>query len=295
MLDNKKSVVIALGYFDCLHLGHVTVLEKARKVAKQLNAEAVAFTFDGDLRSAVNGKKQGSVYTLEERKNLLSSLGIEIVYCAPVTQEFLSLSKEEFLDLLNEEYNVLAYCCGFDYRFGNKGLGDVEFLKEYATKNRQDVYLLPPYELEGQKVSTSVIKTFLQEGNVKKANAFLGRNYFLSGEVFRDRKIGAKIGFPTVNIKISPDKYPLKSGVYSGRVRIDDKEYKTVINYGHRPTFGLEDKLCEAHIIDYNGDLYGKILTLEFTDFIRDIRKFSSALELKEQLIVDVEKVRAND
>ena len=152
MLDNKKSVVLALGYFDCLHVGHLTVIERAKQVAKQLNAEPVVFTFDGDLRSAVNGNNQGSVYTLEERKTLLMELGVKNVYCAPVTKEFLSMTQKEFLDLLNAQYNVLAYCSGYDYRFGSKGLGDVKFLQDYANEKGQKYLITDTVNYDGEKI-----------------------------------------------------------------------------------------------------------------------------------------------
>ena len=145
----------------------------------------------------------------------------------------------------------------------------------------------------GKKCSTTAIKEALTLGDIKRANTLLGRNYSVSGVVRRDRHVGTEIGFPTVNIAINRDKFSLKNGVYSGKIDIDGKCYKTVINYGARPTFDLGERLIEAHIVGFSGDLYGKKLTVEFTDFIREIKKFNGKEELIKQLKKDVQGVKS--
>ena len=295
MLDKNKGVVIALGYFDCLHLGHLSVIDKAKQVAQQLNANTVVFTFESDLPFKANGKNLGSVYTLAERKDFLQSYGVDHVFCAPVTKEFLSLTATEFLQHINNEYKILAYCSGQDYRFGYQGSGNVATLQQFANANAQKVYTLPDFILEGQKVSTSKIKSLLINGSVDRANALLGRPYQITGVVFEDRKIGSKIGFPTANITIDNGKFPLKNGVYSGKTIVDGITYKAVINYGARPTFDLNKILIETHIIDFTGNLYGKQLTISFTKYLRQVQKFESVEHLRQAIQKDVEKVKAND
>ena len=124
MLDKKQGVVIALGYFDCVHLGHRTVINKAKTLAEQLNCQSAIFTFEGNLRSALGRGDEKFVYTVQERRSLFSTLGVDEVFFAPVTKEFLSLTPQDFLECINKKYNVLGYVCGKDFRFGKGGLGD---------------------------------------------------------------------------------------------------------------------------------------------------------------------------
>lgn len=292
---NKEKMVVALGYFDCVHKGHRQVIECAKNLSKQLNAKTLVFTFEGNLRSFTNGKDGKYVYNLEERISLFNDLGVEQIYSAPLTSEFLSLSKQEFLDFINQKFSIEGYVCGCDYRFGKNASGNVDYLVEYAKAHKQQVVIAPSFTYEGQKVSTSDIKKYLSTGEIEKANAILGYNYFISGEVYKDRGLGKELGFPTANIKVDSNRTLLKNGVYSGYCLVDDKKYKAVINYGSRPTFNLEQTTIEAHLIGFSGDLYHKIIKIFFTSYIRDIIKFDKQSQLKEQLLKDVEKVIGND
>lgn len=292
MLDNKQRVVLALGYFDCIHIGHRKVIERAKALANQLNAKTVVFTFDGNLRKALKGENQKCVYLLSERKQILKEMGIDQIFLAPTTAEFLSLSKREFLDTLNKEYTILGYCSGNDYRFGAKGQGDVEYLSKYAKENNQFLEVIETFLFEGQKVSTTLIKEYLTAGDIEKANALLGREYSVNGRVIKDRGLGKKLGFPTANIKVGQEKHPLKNGVYSGKVYVDGKKYRAVINFGARPTFSLKEVLLEAHLIDFNGDLYDRELTVYLDRFLREVKTFNNVNDLKDQIAKDVEKVR---
>lgn len=295
MSDKSKGVVIALGYFDSVHLGHRIVISKAKQIAKQFNLKTVIFTFEGNLKNAVKGSLEGVVYTLEERLSLYKSVGIEDVCLAPVTKEFLSLNAQGFLDWLNQKFNIKAYVFGKDYRFGKGGEGTPEFISEYAKAHSQTATAVEIYKQGEKKVSTTLIKELLSKGDILSANNLLGKNYFIRGEVFSDRKVGKQLGFPTINIKINKEKFALKNGVYSGSVNVDGVDYKAIINYGARPTFDLQEKLIEAHLIGFDGDLYGKTLSVGFIDFLRDIKKFNSLLELKEQLQKDLEIVKGNN
>lgn len=291
MLDKQKTV-IALGYFDSVHIGHVAVLQKAKQTAISNHSKMVVFTFEDNLKSAIGGKSESFVYNKFEREKVYYELGADEVYFAPINNEFLSLSKEEFLEFLNEKYSISTYVCGADYRFGKFGLGDVEFLREYASKNSQQVIDLPIITKEGEKIASSTIKKWLFDGLIEKANAVLYKPYSITGEVFHDRKVGSLIGFPTVNIKTEKGKCFLRSGVYFGFVSIDGTSYKAIINYGARPTFDLNEKLIEAHLIDYSGNLYGKTLTITFKNFIREIIKFDSVEGLVNQLKIDLQSVK---
>ncbi len=284
--------VMALGYFDCVHKGHKMVIESALSTAKERGAKLVVLTFSGNLRASLSGGEERAVYTLEERVKILKDLGADEVFVAPVNKTFLSMGKLAFLNLINKKYNILGYTCGEDYRFGKGGLGDIEYLKNYANSRAQSVEIIPDVLYNGQKISTTAIKELLKNGDIAGVNQRLSKNYSISGIVFGDRKVGSKLGFPTVNIKPAREKLKLKQGVYAGHITIDGKKYKAMINYGSRPTFGLDESLLEAHVIGFSGELYGRELTVYFDKFLRDIKKFSSKEELKKQLEKDLEGVK---
>ncbi len=288
MLDKNQRVVIALGYFDCVHKGHRKVIGGAFALAEKLNAKPVVFTFDGNLKGAIKGEREKNVYTTTERMLMLREMGVNDVYCAPINKQFLGLEAKAFLDKINSELNIVGYVTGDDYRFGYKGKGDVEFLKDYATKNAQQVVVTNTETADGLRISTSLIKELLTNGDIKRANYLLDRNYSITGEVVKDRRVGTRLGFPTININVESQKHLIKNGVYYGNVIVDGIKYKAIINYGARPTFNLEEKVLEAHLIDFNGDLYGKTLTISFEGYLRDIVAFKDGIGLKEQLEKDL-------
>lgn len=291
-MSDKKSVCIALGFFDSVHKGHRAVISTAKRIAKQLKVATAVFSFAENLKKAL-GKDDKTVYSAKERKKILKAMGVDEIYFAPVTEEFLSMDKESFLKFLDELFDVKGYVCGKDYTFGKFGAGNVEYLKEYAESHDRKVFVCDDIVSGGEKISTTRIKKLLSVGFVKQANELLGRRYSVSGKVFEDRKVGHKLGFPTVNIKIEADKACLKNGVYAGGLKIDKKDYRAIINFGARPTFGLAEKLIEAHIVDFDGLLYGKNLTIYFDDFMRDIVKFDNPEELKDRLERDLQEIRS--
>ncbi len=292
---SDKKTVIALGYFDSVHIGHRKVMQKARELAQKTNSNLAVFTFKGNLKEYLKCEDGKCVYTPCEREQLIKEIGVDEIFFAPVTKEFLSLDKREFLDFINKRYDIRCYVSGEDYRFGNKGLGDSDYLREYAKSKGQDYVVCQTENFQGEKISTTRIKKCLKDGSVKKAGQMLGRSYSVTGRVFEDRKIGRKLGFPTVNIAIDKDKFQLLGGVYKGSVYINGVKYSAIINYGARPTFDLQNKLVEAHVVDFNGDLYGKEITLYFEEFMRDIIKFDNENQLKEQLEIDLKNAKENN
>lgn len=288
MLD--KKVVIALGFFDSVHKGHQAVIEKTVNEAKLCGGKSVVFTFGKDLRAFL-GMENGVVFTSDERKDIYTSLGADFIYYAPVSKNFLNKGKLAFLNFLNKKYDIFSYVCGEDYTFG-KDRGDVAYLKEYAKNKGQKVCVINSVSDYGKRISSTDIKEYLQNGEVEKANSLLCSDYFITGKVYEDRKIGQKIGFPTVNIAIPQEKAKLKFAVYSGYVYIGGKRYDAIINYGARPTFNLNETLIEAHIIGFSGNLYGKKLKIYFSSFLRDIVKFDSVDTLVNTLKKDIQKVK---
>lgn len=293
MLD-KKSVVIALGFFDSVHKGHRKVIETAKETAKNLGIETAVFTFAGNLKSFVLNREEKFVYSVSERTKLLNDLGVTEIFFAPITKEFLSQDKISFLNYINTVYDIKGYVCGEDYTFGEKGLGNVNTLINYAEEKQQQVKIVSSVLDDLGRISTTRIKRLLTDGNIQKANLLLGENFFVLGEVYGDRKVGNTLGFPTVNIKTEEGKISLLDGVYSGYTIIENKIYKCVINCGGRPTFSLYEKVLEAHILDFSGDLYGKEIPIYFLSRIRDVQKFSSKEALIKRITEDVNSVLGN-
>ncbi len=290
MLKNKPTV-IALGYFDSVHTGHQKVISRAKIIANKLGQDLVVFSFEGNLREYFSGEKQSVILTKQERENAFYALGANDCYFAPITAEFLGKDKREFLEDIVKEFNVSVFVCGEDYTFGKNAEGNVNYLKEFAKEKGLSVEIIELLSNGDKKVSTSNIKELLSLGEIERANALLNKSYFITAKVKKNRGVGLSLGIPTANIEFG-EKQAVKEGVYGGRVFIDGKCYLSVINYGNRPTFDIEEKQIEAHVIDFNGDLYGKEITVYFDRYLRDIVKFNSSEELTKQIQKDVEKVK---
>lgn len=284
----NTPVIIALGFFDSVHKGHRKVISEAKTQAEKSGAELVVFTFKDNLKENICKREEKQVYTAKERKIILDKLGVKNVFFAPVNKTFLSMGRLSFLRFLDKKYNVVGYVCGEDYRFGKGGKGDVKYLGNYAKNHDKNFTIVKSEDYLGKRISTTQIKKHLSNGEISKANFLLGENYFVLGKVFKDRQVGAKLGFPTINIKIDDKKHLLDFGVYAGEIAIDNAVYKTVINYGARPTFNLGERLIEAHVCGFNGNLYGKEIAITFTKRIRDIVKFSTKEQLINRLNLDV-------
>ena len=189
MLDKVLPTVIAMGYFDSVHIGHQKVRNEARAFADKIQATLTVFTFLGNVKDVLNGKKESSVYLPTEREKIIKNLGADQVYFAPITKEFLSLDKEVFLSQLNQKFDIKGYVSGEDYTFGAFGNGNVEYLCEYAKKNNQTHIVVDTLLVDGKKVSTTLIKDLLEQGEIEKANTLLGRNYSICGTVKKDRQV----------------------------------------------------------------------------------------------------------
>lgn len=291
MGKEKRKCVLALGYFDGVHVGHKAVVGAAKALAEKLGVSAGVFTFAGDI-SGRFGKGSGAIYTAAEREKLLvEDCGADFVYAAPCSEAFFSLSKEEFLNFLEDRFAVCGYVCGFDYTFGKNAAGNAAFLGAFAEEKRRAVIVVPPCAANGVKVSATAVKNLLKAGKIEKANALLTRPYFVTGRVERERGVGREMGFPTVNLHPAKEKLPLKNAVYGGHAAVGGKTYKAIVNYGSRPTFGLSGVLVEAHLIGFGGDLYGREMEISFDYFLREIRVFSGEDELKAQLERDKREV----
>ena len=282
-LTDKKDLsagsAMLVGGFDGFHLGHRQLLLRAKQSGLPVGVMTIV------------GGKEKPLFTFEERETIFKKAGADFVFELPFS-EIKDLSPQEFLGILLFEFQVKLFVCGEDFRFGKMALGTPEDLKG---GNRVCVDIQKLVTVDGVKVSSHEIKNLLKQGDVEKANRLLEEPFFLTGEVVADRKIGRTIGFPTANIEYPKEKFPLKQGVYETLVEVDGVFYKGITNYGARPTFDNERVLTETYLDGFDGDLYGKKLTVAFVRFLREIRKFDSAQDLKTQLQEDIRRVRTND
>ena len=282
----NEPIVVCLGYFGCMHKGHVALLEKAKLRASECGAKVALFTFSNNhLR--VLGKDANLLYTFDERLALYKSLGADYVLAAEFTDAFRNLTGAEFVQQL-KKFNLKGVVCGFDYTYGADRHTSDDLAKALAGICSVDV--VAPVCWQGKKVSTTLIRQLLAENQLALANELLSESFFVVGNVVSGRKVGAKIGFPTANIQVDSDKL-LPTGVFGGKILLDGVSYKCIVNVGDKPTFGDASATVEAHLIGFEGDLYGRNLKVSLTKFLRNITKFESANELARQLRSDMENV----
>lgn len=279
--------LIVLGCFDALHAGHRELLKKAKLQAKINGLDLGVMMFR-------DGKGDKLVYSFEERIAILEQFNVKFVLAIDFTDEFKKTAPLDFLEAVEDKINVKAYMSGKDFRFGEKAKGKSSTLKSYAEDDENGVWYIPvkDVEMDGEKISTTLIKSYLGEGNVAKANALLGSEFTLTGEVVKGAGRGTSVvGFPTVNIVYPEWKQPIKHGVYSVKCMIGETDYQGVANFGTCPTFGDDRVALEVYFEGFSGDLYGQVLTIRFIDFVRDIEEFVSADELSGQIKSDLNSV----
>ncbi len=278
--NNENGCVMLLGGFDGLHAGHKTLVRRAKQYGLPIGAMTI-----------VGGKGGESLFTGEERKEMFSSVGVDFIFELPFA-EIKDFSPKQFATLLEEKFSPKAFICGDDFRFGKEAAGNAESLKATTKVPVEIVELL---QKDGEKISSTTVKKHLSLGDMQMANDLLGENFFLLGEVVKDRGVGKTLGFPTANVLYPSGKFPLKKGVYQTKATIHGKTYKGITNYGARPTFNDENVWTETYFDGFDGDLYGKTIKIEFVRFMREIVKFDSVEALVEQLKKDLAEVRAND
>ena len=276
--------LVVLGCFDAIHAGHRELLKKAKLQAKINGLDLGVMMFR-------EGKSGKLVYSFEERCALLEQYNVKFVLAVDFNEEFMSVAPMDFLSAVEDKINVKAYMSGKDFRFGAKAKGKSSTLKNYAEDEENGVWYMSvkDVDMDGEKISTTLIKSCLDAGDVAKANRLLGAEFSVSGEVVRGEGRGTSVvGFPTVNIVYPEWKHPLKHGVYSVKCLIGETDYQGIANFGTCPTFGDDRVALEVYFEGFSGDLYGQVLTIRFIDYIRDIEEFGSAEELSGQLRNDL-------
>lgn len=286
-----RNPVITIGIFDGVHRGHQKILKRLRESAEKLDGESLLLSFFPHPRMVLNKGADDLrlLNTLDEKLYLLGKFGLENIIVHPFTQEFSQTSSADFVKkILVDQLKVRKLIIGYDHHFGKDRQGSFEVLKEESNQYGFELEEISAEDIDNINISSSKIRTALLEGNVEKANEFLGYSYFMGGTVVAGDQIGRQLNFPTANLLIE-EKYKLipGRGVYAVRVRVGEDWHKGMLNIGHRPTLPGRDFSIEVHILNFEGDLYGSTISIELINRIRDEKKFENLDALKEQLEMD--------
>ena len=291
-----KKRVIALGFFDGVHNGHAALMRRTYQVAKETGAVPSAFTFDPHPQNVIFGKPTPLLTSPEDRADLMRKYyGIEDVIVEPFTVERMKQPWRDFVEqTLVKELGAVHLVCGHDYHFGYKGEGNPSRLRELCGELGIGCDVIEKVEQEGITVSSTYIRTLVAQGEIERANEFLGHPYTLSDHVSHGKKLGTTLGFPTVNLKLKEHVMPPAKGVYATKVILENGEVlPAVTNVGTRPTVDDGDQLTiEGFILDFHGDLYGQKIQMEFYKYLREERKFPSFDALKAEIAHNVDQTR---
>ncbi len=290
--DARPSVV-ALGIFDGVHLGHRAILATALTRARASALEAVACTFDPHPMEVLQPERAPRPITsLDERLTLIGDSGIDAVVVLAFTREFAAIEPEAFVkDVLLERLHAREIVVGYNHRFGRGARGDARLLEALAERSGFRAHVVPPKTMAGAIVSSSEIRAALGRGDVTTAARDLGRPYAIEGRVTSGAGRGRTLGFPTANIA-SDLAVLVARGVYWGRVHVGGRGHSAVVNVGVRPTFGETALAVEAHLLDFEADIYGQRVRLELLGRLRDEMRFPSVEELKAQVARDIAATR---
>ncbi len=288
---NYKKSILLIGNFDGLHLGHQRLFNLAKKYKKKTKSKIGVVTFDPIPKMFFNKNlKNHRISNLNQKINYFKKYGVDFVVIKKFDKNFSKIKCDIFIkEVLFKKLNAKYIFVSSNFRFGNKREGDVKLLKSFQKKYNYKIVDPKPLKKKNKIISSTIIRKLLSEGNLKKANQFLNRNWSIEGVVKRGRRVGKKIGFPTCNIELN-EYIIAKPGVYAVRVyqRNIKKFFKGIANLGYRPTFNQNRILLEVNIFNFSGNLYNKKLTVEFIKFIRKEKKFDGINQLKKQIKLDL-------
>jgi riboflavin kinase/FMN adenylyltransferase len=291
-----KKVCLAIGFFDGVHLGHQQIIRQTIADAHQHNAVAVVLTFDRHPNSVVAPNRVPPlIYSLPQKLRAIESLGADALLLIQFNKKFSEQAGEEFIRGLARVFEKIhSVCVGADFVFGYKRGGNVVLLKKLGGELYFQVHGLAAVSLDGQVVSSTKIREIIRAGNFDAASQMLGRPYAISGRVIEGGKVGRQLGFPTANLEVSGQLLP-PNGVYSGFTTVEKKSCQVALNIGFRPTVlsAASQLQVEAHLLGFEGDLYGRELEIEIGEKLRDERKFVSLAELREQIALDIAQLKS--
>ncbi|MCC5940601.1 MAG: bifunctional riboflavin kinase/FAD synthetase [Balneolaceae bacterium] len=291
-VKRNSSTVVTVGTFDGVHAGHKVLINTVVKIAKEHKSRSVIVTFDPHPREIINPGKSGIklLSSLEERSELLSDLGVDEMVVIPFDRDFSLLTSEEFVrDIVWDKIGVSHFVIGYDHHFGRDREGTIETVQMLGSVLGFSSHVVSRQEVGSKTVSSTAVRRAIQdEGDMKLTASFLERYYILNGTVVHGDKRGKTIGYPTANIQVKNSrKITPKRGVYAVWVRVEGEYYSGMMNIGIRPTFEGDSETLEVNLFDFDRDIYGKDIQIQFVERLRDEKSFSGLEELKNQLSVD--------
>lgn len=284
-----KDPVVTLGTYDGVHLGHQEIISFLKKSAAEIGGETVLFTLHPHPRMVLHPDDHGMklIQSIDERIRKLEQFGIDHLILFPFTPEFSRISATEFVrDILVNRINVSMMTIGYNHHFGRNREGNLALLKELGIVYDFQVEEIPAFQTNDVNISSTKIRKAIQEGDIQTASTYLGENFAFKGNVIKGDQIGTKIGFPTANLQPqSPHQIIPANGVYAVKVKHNEQELSGMMNIGHRPTVSDSvEKRLEVHLFDFDQDIYGTQISVEFIQRIRDERTFESLEALTKQL-----------
>lgn len=290
----KTPTLVALGNFDGIHRGHRQVLQPILSPSARSGTQAVStvVTFKPHPQEFFTGQSRALLTPLDEKASYLEALGVGQLVLLPFDDALACLSPQEFVEkIVVQQLQAQHISVGQNFRFGHRRAGTTADLKTIAAQHQISVTLAPLYTTDGERVSSSAIRHTLEQGDPRQANQLLGRPYALIGEVVKGQQLGRTIGFPTANLRLPPDKFLPRNGVY--RVQVAGVGLG-VMNVGDRPTVDGKQRTIEVHVLDWAGDLYGQVLTVQVERFLRSEQRFESLEALQAQIERDCAVARQN-
>ena len=289
----EEPTAVTLGKFDGLHRGHELLMNTVLEYSKKYQVSSVAFTFDMPPRNRVEEIVANVLTTNDEKQYIFEKQGIDYLIECPFTTEVMSMEPKAFIEWISKSLHMKYVVVGDDFRFGHKRAGDYHTLQEYEETYGYKTIVLDKLKDSNRDISSTYVREKIADGNIRKANELLGYNYFIKSEILHGKKLGRRIGMPTINMILPKNKLLPPNGVYVTEVLVEGKTYMGVTNVGYKPTVSEERVIgVETYIDDFNQDLYGEKIVVSFLEFIRPEMKFASIEELKAQMESDIQVAR---
>lgn len=285
-IQNIENTATALGNFDGIHLGHQALMKEAVRQAKAKGLKSAVFTFSNHPKNVISETNmvKNIIYN-DEKEGIFEAMGVDYLFSLDYTKEFGAMSPEEFAkELLVKRFQAKHIVCGFNYRYGYRAEGDAQRLIQQGCILGFDVSVMEPVTLDGCVISSTLIRGLITQGEMEECSRFLGRNYSIGGTVIEGNHIGRTIGFPTCNITVDESMVVPANGVYVTYCRARGQLYPAITNVGAKPTIGMYQKNVETHLLDFQGDMYGEEIRVEFLKKLRDERKFENVEALAREI-----------
>jgi len=290
----QKETIITIGVFDGVHAGHRYLLERLRRQAINRSLLSAVVTFDPHPQSVLHPNKPlAYLSNLEDRINTFRELGIDVIAVLTFSPDVAKLTARQFMYLVKRQLKMRHLMVGSDFTLGQDRHGNAQLLSALGREMKFGVEIIPPYTVNGEVVSSTLIRQALAQGDMQKVRRLMGHYFCLRGKTITSDKRGRILGFPTANLDVKPQQASPGNGVYATLTYVDGKRFSSATNIGIRPTFGGTKKLLETHLLNYDGDLHDREIKVEFVRKLRDEQRFPSSEELRAQIARDVQEVEA--